>query len=193
MVMLGAIAFASMLCEGATADWSSVYLSGPLRATGVVPGLGYTGFCLAMVSTRLSGSRLLTRYRPERLLPLLAAVATLGFGAALAIGRPVVALAGFVCLGIGLASIVPAVFSAAGRTRGLHPGTAVATVSAFGWAGFVCGPPLIGRIASWTTLPIALGVLPLLTTFLVIGTSVSRGLKVHVADNDEASLSRVAA
>ena len=30
MVMLGAIAFASMLCEGAIADWGAVYLSGPL-------------------------------------------------------------------------------------------------------------------------------------------------------------------
>ena len=116
MVLLGAIAFASMLCEGATADWASVYLSGPLRASGVVPGLGYAAFSLAMVAVRLSGNRLLTRYRPDRLLPALAAVATIGFAAGLLIGRPVAALAGFLCLGIGLASVVPAVFSAAGRS-----------------------------------------------------------------------------
>ena len=41
MILLGAIAFAGMLCEGASADWASVYLSGPLHATGAVPGLGY--------------------------------------------------------------------------------------------------------------------------------------------------------
>ena len=40
MVLLGAIAFAGMLCEGASADWASVYLSGPLHATGAVPGPG---------------------------------------------------------------------------------------------------------------------------------------------------------
>ncbi|HEX4292410.1 MAG TPA: MFS transporter [Trebonia sp.] len=179
MVMLGAIAFASMLCEGAIADWGAVYLSGPLHARGVVPGLGYTAFSLAMVTVRLSGNRLLTRFRPDRLLPALAAVATLGFAAALVIDRPPAALAGFCCLGIGLASVIPAVFSAAGRIPGLPAGTAVATASACGWAGFVCGPPLIGRLASWASLPVALGLLPLLTAFVVAATLSSRALRAR--------------
>jgi hypothetical protein len=83
--------------------------------------------------------------------------------AGLAIGRPAAAIAGFVFLGIGLASVVPAVFSAAGRIAGLHPGTAVATVSACGWTGFVCGPLLIGQLASLASLSVALGLLPFLT------------------------------
>ena len=177
MVLLGAIAFASMLCEGAIADWGAVYLSGPLHATGVVPGLGYTAFSLAMVTVRLSGNRLLTRFRAERLLPALAAVATVGFAGALVIASPPAALVGFCCLGVGLASVVPAVFSAAGRIPGLPAGTAVATASACGWAGFVCGPPLIGRLASWASLPVALGLLPLLTTLVVVGTLSSRALR----------------
>ena len=177
MVLLGVIAFACMLCEGATADWASVYLSGPLHATGVVPGLGYAAFSLAMVTVRLSGNRLLMRYRADRLLPALAVVATVGFAAGLLIGRPGPALVGFACLGIGLASVVPAVFSAAGRISGLHPGTAVATVSACGWAGFVCGPPLIGHLASLSSLPTALGLLPVLTAFVVIGLSRTSALK----------------
>ena len=177
MILLGAIAFAGMLCEGASADWASVYLSGPLHATGVVPGLGYAAFALAMVTVRLSGNRLLRRFRPSRLLPVLAAVATAGFAAGLAIGRPAAAIAGFVFLGIGLASVIPAVFSAAGRIAGLHPGTAVATVSACGWTGFVCGPPLIGHLASLASLPLALGLLPFLTAFVAVGTLVSRALR----------------
>jgi fucose permease len=178
MVLLGAIAFASMLCEGASADWAAVYLAGSLHAAAVEAGLGYATFALAMVTVRLSGNRLLTRYRPDRLLPTLAAVATVGFATGLLIGRPVAALAGFACLGIGLASVVPTVFSAAGRIPGLHPGTAVATASACGWAGFVCGPPLIGRLAAVSSLPTALILLPVLTGFIVIATSIARGLKV---------------
>src|SRR3984957_6262030 len=177
MVLLGAIAFAAMLCEGATADWAAVYLSGPLHTTGVVPGLGYAAFALAMVTVRLSGNRLLTRFRPDRLLPALAVVATAGFTAALLIAEPPAALLGFGCLGIGLASVVPAVFSASGRIPGLAPGTAVATVSACGWAGFVCGPPVIGRLSEWASLPVALGLLPLLTAFVVAGTLPSSALR----------------
>lgn len=170
IVLLSAMAFASMLCEGAIADWSAVYLSGPLHATGVVPGLGYVVFSLAMVTVRLCGNRLLNRFRPDRLLPALALVATLGLAGALLIDQPPVALLGFGCLGIGLASVIPAVFSAAGRIPGLHPGTAVAIASACGWAGFVCGPPVIGRLSTWASLPVALGLLPLLTVFIVVGT-----------------------
>jgi hypothetical protein len=69
------------------------------------------------------------------------------------------------------------VFSAAGRIPGLHPGTAVATAAACGWAGFVCGPPLIGRLASLASLPTALFLLPALTGFIVIATSIARALK----------------
>jgi hypothetical protein len=64
MLTLAVIAFASMLCEGAAANWASVYLSGPLGATGAVPGLAYAGFALAMVAVRLSGNQLLARFRP---------------------------------------------------------------------------------------------------------------------------------
>jgi hypothetical protein len=53
----------------------------------------------------------------------------------------------------------------------------VATASACGWAGFVGGPPLIGRLASWASLPVALGLLPLLTAFVVAGTLSSRALR----------------
>jgi fucose permease len=183
MVFLGGIAFASMLCEGAAANWASVYLSGPLHARGAVPGLAYTAFAFAMLVVRFSGNRLLSRYRADRLLPALALVATAGFAAALLVARPAAALAGFACLGIGLASVVPAVFSAAGRIPGLHPGTAVATVSACGWAGYVCGPPLIGRVASAASLPAALGLLPVLTGFIVIGTLTAHALKPRYCDS----------
>ena len=170
LLALGAIAFASMLCEGACADWASVYLRGSLRSSSATAGLGYTAFALAMVSIRLSGNRLLFRFRAQRLLPALAAIATIGFIVGLLSHRVGTAIVGFACLGIGLALIVPTVFSAAGRLPGLNPGTAIAAVSACGWMGFVCGPPIIGELASATSLPAALGVLPVLTACIVVST-----------------------
>jgi MFS family permease len=177
VLVLGAIAFASMLCEGASADWAAVYLRGPLHTSAAVAGLGYAAFSFTMVIVRLSGNRLLMRFRPGSILPILAAIATVGFGAGLLGNRGVAGIAGFACLGIGLALIVPTVFSAAGRLSGLNPGTAIATVSACGWLGFVCGPPLIGELASATSLSLALGVLPLLTTGIVVATALAPALR----------------
>jgi sugar phosphate permease len=177
VLVLGAIAFASMLCEGASADWASVYLRGSLHVGAAAAGLGYTGFALAMVAVRLSGNRLLGKFRHQRLLPVLAVVATAGFTAGLLSGRSVAVIAGFGCLGIGLALVIPTVNSAAGRLPGVSPGTAIAMVSAWGWAGFVFGPPIIGQLASATSLTVALGVLPVLTACIAAATVRARALR----------------
>jgi hypothetical protein len=76
-----------------------------------------------------------------------------------------------------MASVIPTVFSAAGRIPGLHPGIGVATASACGWAGFVCGPPLIGHLAAISSLSTALGLLPILTALIVVGTATSPALR----------------
>jgi MFS family permease len=170
VIVLGAIAFASMLCEGASADWASVYLRGSVHVSAAEAGLGYTAFALTMVLIRLSGNRLLSRFSGRRLLPALAIVATAGFTAGLLGGSAVTVIAGFGCLGIGLALVIPTVNSAAGRLPGLSPGTAIAMVSACGWAGFVFGPPIIGELASATSLTAALAILPVLTLGIAWGT-----------------------
>ena len=108
---------------------------------------------------------------------VLGTIALLAAGLLTARMLPPAALLGFGCLGIGLACVVPTVFSAAGRIPGLAPGTAVATASACGWAGFVCGPPVIGQLAAWASLPVALSLLPLLTVFLVAAILSSRALR----------------
>jgi Major Facilitator Superfamily len=179
VLILGAIAFASMLCEGASADWASVFLRGPVHVGAAVAGLGYTAYSLTMVIVRLSGNRLLARFPVRSLLPALAAVAFAGFTAGLAVRTGAAAIAGFACLGIGLALIVPTLNSAAGRLPGLSPGAAIVAVSTCGWLGFVCGPPLIGELASATSLALALGVVPVLVAFIAVATALIPQLRAR--------------
>jgi MFS family permease len=127
-----------------------------------------------MVAVRLPGDRLLTEWRPERVLPVLAAIATAGFLAGLMIDTPVATIVGFACLGVGLGSIVPSAFSAAGRLPGVEVGAAISTVAALSYSGFVCGPPVIGALSGLLTLHLALLVLPLLTGTLTVLTARTR-------------------
>ncbi|HEX4430583.1 MAG TPA: MFS transporter [Frankiaceae bacterium] len=168
VLLLAAIAFASMLCEGAAADWSAVYLRNSLGAVAVVASLGYAFFAAAMVLVRLGGDALIARRGAGRAVSALCAAATVGFAAGLISGNVVVALVGLAMLGGGVATVVPTVFSAAGALPGVPPSSGIAAVSACGWAGFVCGPPLIGQLASATSLPVALGVVPVLTAFIAL-------------------------
>jgi MFS family permease len=174
VLVLGAVALACMLCEGAAADWSAVYLHDSLRTTPAVAGLGYAAFSAAMVALRLTGDRLLVRVARRTLLPALAAGATVGFAAALLVRTPLAGLLGFACLGVGVALVVPSAMSAAGRLPGVHAGTAVAAVSAIGWIGFVGGPPLIGHLAQAISLPTTLALLPVLTAVIAVAIRTTR-------------------
>ena len=177
VIVLGSIAFAGMLCEGAAADWAAVYLRGSLHAVPVVAGLAYAAYALAMVIVRLSGNRLFTRYAVHRLLSLLAAIGSLGFAAGLVIARPVSLLIGFAFLGAGLGSVVPMILRAAGAVDNVDTGRAVAAVAGCGWAGYVVGPVVIGEIASTTTLHIALFVIPVLTGTVAVITGTAKALR----------------
>jgi len=177
IIVLALIAFADMFCEGAVADWTAVYLHGTLHTTVVVAGLGYASYLLIMMTVRLLGNKVMNRFRVYRALPLLATVGAVGLGTGLVINQPASVLAGFMCLGAGLALVIPMVFSACGHIDGVHPGTAVATVSAVGWTGFVLGPPLIGAIATLTSLWTALYLLPLLAAVVAVGTGSARVLR----------------
>jgi MFS family permease len=177
LIVLGAIAFADMLCEGAAADWSAVYLRDSLHTAAVVAGLGFAVYAFAMLTVRLAGNRLFTRFTAHRLLPLLAVIATLGFAGGLFIARPVSMLVGFGLLGVGLGCVVPMTLSAAGAVDNVQTGRAVASVAGFGWAGFVIGPVVIGAIASSTTLHTALFLIPVLTATVAVGTWTAKGLR----------------
>jgi len=169
-LVLGAVVFATMLCEGASADWSAVYLRGSAHVGRGLSGLGFAAFAVMMATVRLSGTRLLERFSQRRLLPLLAALATAGMTLALVTGTAATALLGFAALGAGVALVVPALFSAAARLPGLGPGAGITAVATFGWAGFVCGPPLIGALAGIGGLRPALVVIPVLTLVIALAT-----------------------
>jgi hypothetical protein len=163
---LGAIAFCCLLAEGAAADWSAVYIDEPLGAGAGTAALGFTGFSVAMTVSRLLGDRLTLRLGAPAVVRGGALVATIGLAAALLIAKPAAGVAGFACLGAGVAVVVPSVFRAAGSGHGVAAATALAAVTTVGYSGFLVGPPVIGAIAGVTSLPAAL-TLVLAATLLV--------------------------
>lgn len=168
VLVLGVVSFACMTGEGAAADWSAVYLRDTLGTSSAYAGLGYAVFSLAMLTVRLAGNRLLLHVPARTLLPALAGISTLGMLAALLTGSRSLALVGFGTLGLGLALVVPTAFSAAGRLGGDTAGSSIAAVAAIGWAGFMCGPPIIGHLADVLSLSGALLLLPLLTAAIAL-------------------------
>ena len=84
-------------------------------------------------------------------------MAAVGLGAALLLGHPAIGVVGCALVGLGIANIIPVLFSAAARVPGLPPGQALAAVATTGYLGFLAGPPLIGVVAEAAGLAVGLG------------------------------------
>ena len=165
---LGIVAFAAAIGEGAMADWSGVYLSNVVNADAGVAAFGFAVFSITMTVGRLSGDRLADRFSAKLLVQLGGLVATLGLMLAILMPQIPTTLLGFAAVGLGLSIIVPMAFSAAGRLSGISAGSGIAGVATIGYAGFLAGPPVIGLLAEWTSLPGALLLVAALTATLMV-------------------------
>ncbi|APE20135.1 MULTISPECIES: MFS transporter [Streptomyces] len=153
VLVFGVIALCTAYGEGALADWGALHLEQDLHAHPGVAAAGYSVFALTMTAGRLSGTALLERLGQTR--TLVAGGATAAAGMLLGALAPSVwaTLLGFAVTGLGLANIFPVAVARAGAVAG--PG-GVATASTLGYGGMLLGPPSIGFLADWFSLPVAL-------------------------------------
>ena len=152
LLTLGTMAFCVLLGEGAMADWSALYLRDVTGATPGAAAAGYAAFSLAMASGRFAGDALTLRFGAMPLVRGGGLLAALGLGLALIAGSSWAAIVGFGAVGAGFSVAFPLMLAKAGSLPGTTPGTAIATVSVFGYTGFLAGPPLIGFVSQATNL-----------------------------------------
>ncbi len=160
IALLGAAAFAGHLAEGAAIDWAALHARWVLDADPAAAPLAYTVFAVAMTTIRLLGDPIRARLGSVRTIHLAGLLATCGYGlvllAPLADALAIVcAWTGWALAGVGLATVVPVIFSAVGAAGG-PVGRALALVTAFGYSGLLVGPAVLGYVAEASSLPVAL-------------------------------------
>ncbi len=162
MISIGIIAFCCMLGEGAMADWSTNYMEKIAGASKALAPIGLSSFALAMTIGRFFGDSVRAKLGDRKLMIYLGLISTLGLTITLFFIHPYVVITGLFITGLGLSSIVPIAYSIAGNTKDLSPGVGLAMVTTVGYSGFLFGPPIIGFIADWQSLRLALGVVAIL-------------------------------
>lgn len=168
LMILGVIAFCSMICEGTMFDWSGVYFKKVIHAEDGIAGIGYAAFMSTMASFRFVADWLTTRLGARKVLQLSGALTAAGLLIAVLLPYFATAIFGFLLVGAGVSSVVPLVYSAAGKSKTLSPGMALATVSTIGYLGFLVGPPLIGFVAQASSLSISFSIIALMGTCIAI-------------------------
>jgi len=169
LLVIGLLIFAGMTAEGVMADWCVLYLKQDVGLPQAQAAIGYAVFSAAMAASRFAGDWMRNRYSERTLLRSGATVAAVAMAVVLLSANAYVAFIGFALVGIGLAPVAPILFNAATRVPGVSRAAAIASVTSIGYSGFMIGPPLIGSIASASSLTVALAVVVLAAGLLAFG------------------------
>ncbi|CAL9314796.1 MFS transporter [Streptomyces sp. R02] len=185
-LLIGAIGFCAVFAEGASLDWSAVYLRDQLETSAGLAAACTTGFTLTMAVARIAGDRVVDRYGAVRTVRASGAVALLGGLLIVFAGHPAVAMTGFALMGLGIAVVVPLCFAAAGRS-GANPSLAIAGVATITYTSGLIAPSAIGMLAQATSLMVSFVLVTLLTCGIAGFAGVLRaGDRVKVTRPDAA-------
>ncbi|RZJ70573.1 MFS transporter [Flavobacterium sp.] len=155
LITLGAIAFCSMIIEGAMFDWSTIYFKKVVMAEKGWIGAGYTAGMCAMASGRFVADWFSHKFGLKTTLQTSGILSFLGCVTVVVFPTLIPALLGFLLIGAGISSVVPMIYSVAGKSTTMKPGPAIAAVSTISFAGFLIGPPMIGFIGELFSLKIS--------------------------------------
>ncbi|WP_405814956.1 MFS transporter [Streptomyces sp. NBC_01390] len=160
-LLIGAIGFCAVFAEGASLDWSAVYLRDELGTSDGLAAASTTGFMLTMAVARLVGDSVVNRFSAVRTVRASGTLAVLGGVLIVVAEQPAVAMTGFALLGLGIAVVVPLCFAAAGHS-GPNPSQAIAGVATITYTSGLVAPSAIGTLAQATSLVVSFGLVTVL-------------------------------
>ncbi len=168
VVPIALVGFAAVFAEGASADWSAVYLTDVAHAAPALAAGAFSGFAATMAVARLAGDRVVDRFGPVWTVRVGGLLATLG-ALTVAVSRvPWLAITGFALIGLGIAVVVPLAFAAAGNA-GPQPGQQIAGVATIAYGAGLVAPASVGGIAQASSLSMSFIVVAVLSAFVIVG------------------------
>jgi MFS family permease len=152
VALFGTLALLLMLSEGVVADWGALHAVQHLRQTEAAAALAYGVFAIAMTLMRLTADRVAHRFGPVFVVRYGSLTGALGV--VIVVLSPVypLTLAGWAVFGLGLAGVVPQLFTAAGNIDPANPSVPLSRVFGLGYVGMLAGPATIGALAGWVGL-----------------------------------------
>lgn len=168
VLLFASLMFMCLICEGAIADWSAIYMKNEHAAGPVVAVMAYMIFNGCMTIGRLTGDAVIRRVGALQMLVIGGTMGVIGLLIGLLSPNLALALFGFGVVGLGVSIIGPILISMAGNLPGGDRNTAIARVSTGGSIGLMVGPAAIGFIADSYTLLAAMMLPVVLLTLLSV-------------------------
>ncbi|NUB45969.1 MFS transporter [Fertoebacter nigrum] len=167
--VIGAMAMLCLCAEGAILSWSALFLQKAMLADTATAGFAFAGFSGAMAVTRFLGDSLRNRLGAVATFRLSGLIAGLALAVAGLATEPWVAIVAFFASGIGIANMVPILFSSAGNQPGIDAGVAMSVVTTMGHSGLLLAPSIIGFVGGLFGLgPVFVGLAVMLGAVMLL-------------------------
>jgi len=170
---IGLIGLCAVFAEGASLDWSAVYVRDLLHSPAATAAATVSIFSICMAVARFGGDAVVRRFGAVTTVRLSGVLATAGALTVVLASPVALVIAGFGLLGIGIAVVVPLVFAAAGRLPG-QPGRNIAGVAGIAYGSGLIAPGMIGGIAHVSSLTVSFVVIVGLVAVMGLGAVVLR-------------------
>lgn len=147
IILLVSFAMSGMLLEGASLDWSVIYMRDVHLTPGWMNSATLGLFTLTMAMTRFFADPFLDKFGPERVARVL--IIAMGVGTVMVVTaiHPAMAIVGFLLLGFGTSALFPLAISAAAQMTDRPAAVNVAAMAQLLFGVFLLAPAVLGFLA----------------------------------------------
>lgn len=177
LYLLGLVAFFAMFIEGTMFDWSGIYFKEIIQVEPSKVLIGFAGFMVMMAAGRFVSDKIADRFGRAYVIRVCGLLSFTGLVIAIVFPYLIPATLGFMMVGLGASSIVPMVYSIAGKNTKLPSGLALTVVASISFLGFLLGPPVIGYVSSMFNLKYSFALAACCAIIIVVFTSQIRVFK----------------
>ena len=177
ILLLVLVTVPAMVLEGASMDWSAIYMRDAFGAEKFWQGIAVAAFAVLQGLARFFADGVVEKTSPAAVARVL--FLALGLGCVIVVTSPwpLLSLVGFAAMGLGTSAIFPLAMSAAAQRTDRSSALNIAALAQFAFMLFLIGPPLLGSVAAHWGIRMAFGIsLPLVVvSFLTAGALGKRG------------------
>ncbi len=175
IMVLVAVTLGAMLLEGASLDWSAIYMRNNFDPGPFLTSISVACFAFSQAAMRFFADGFVERHSPEGVARTLFAILFVATLITLLSPWPVLSLVGFALTGIGTSAIFPLAISAAAQRTDRPAMINVAALAQNSFVAFLLGPPLLGGVAQAFGIRWAFGIaLPLIVVSFVLAPALGK-------------------
>jgi len=172
ILVLVAFTLSAMLMEGASIDWSAIYMRDVFGTEAYIGGIAVATFSFFHAAGRFFADGIVERTSPVLVAQVQLYILLAGCLAVTFAPEWHVALIGFGLMGIGSATMFPLAMSAAAQRTDRPASVNVASLAQTSFLVFLVGPPILGFVAEHFGIRTSFGIgLPLIVLSLITASA----------------------